>query len=99
MFLPRDKQGCLEFIREGLYHGHPVALLIWRHSRKEFREDNWHWVTITGYEEEREILIWSNCGEREEIPVKSCWMTRLDIISDWSVLKKRIKEFRFLQFI
>ena len=22
------------------------------------------------YDEEREILIWSNCGEREEIPVK-----------------------------
>ena len=70
MFLPRNRQDCLDFIKEGLYHGHPTALLIWRHSRKEFREDNWHWVTITGYDEEREILIWSNCGEREEIPVK-----------------------------
>ena len=33
----------------------------------ELREDNWHWVTITGFDEEEEKLIWSNCGECEEI--------------------------------
>lgn len=69
IFLPKGHETCLSFIKDGLYNGHPVALLIWRHSRKEFREDNWHWVTITGYDEEKNILIWSNCGEREEIPV------------------------------
>ena len=37
-------------------------------SREQaLREDNWHWVTITGFDEEEEKLIWSNCGECEEI--------------------------------
>lgn len=72
LFLPKEKGESLEFILESINHNHPVAFLILRHPAKEFREDNWHWVTITGYDEEKHQLIWSNCGEREEI--------------DWSLL-------------
>lgn len=67
MFLPKTKKQALDFILPALKQGHPVAFLILRHPAYELREDNWHWVTITGFDEEKEKLIWSNCGEREEI--------------------------------
>ena len=56
-----------DFILPSLKEENPVAFLILRHPAYELREDNWHWVTITGFDEEKELLIWSNCGEREEI--------------------------------
>lgn len=67
LFLPKSKKQALDFILPALKEDHPVAFLILRHPVYELREDNWHWVTITGFDEEKEILIWSNCGEREEI--------------------------------
>lgn len=67
MFLPKEKEKALHFICQGIDQNHPIAFLILRHPAKEFREDNWHWVTITGYNGEKKKIIWSNCGEREEI--------------------------------
>ena len=67
LFLPKSKEQALDFILPALKEGHPVAFLILRHPAYELREDNWHWVTITGFDEGEEKLIWSNCGEREEI--------------------------------
>lgn len=67
LFLPKSKEQALDFILPALKEDHPVAFLILRHPAYELREDNWHWVTITGFDEEEEKLIWSNCGEREEI--------------------------------
>lgn len=67
LFLPKTKKEALDFILPALKEGHPVAFLILRHPAYELREDNWHWVTITGFDEEEQKLIWSNCGEREEI--------------------------------
>ena len=65
LFLPKSKEQALDFILPALKEGHPVAFLILRHPAYELREDNWHWVTITGFDEGEEKLIWSNCGERE----------------------------------
>ena len=67
LFLPQSREQALDFILPALKEDHPVAFLILRHPAYELREDNWHWVTITGFDEEEEKLIWSNCGEREEI--------------------------------
>ena len=67
LFLPKSKEQALDFILPSLKEENPVAFLILRHPAYELREDNWHWVTITGFDEEKELLIWSNCGEREEI--------------------------------
>ena len=67
LFLPKSKEQALDFILPALKEDHPVAFLILRHPAHELREDNWHWVTITGFDEEEEKLIWSNCGECEEI--------------------------------
>lgn len=81
LFLPKEKKQILDFIFKGILDGHPVAFLILRHPAKELREDNWHWVTITGFDEEKEQLIWSNCGEREEID----WNMLLDTGSKYYV--------------
>ena len=67
LFLPKERETALKFILQGIDQNHPVAFLILRHPAKELREDNWHWVTITGYDDDKQKLIWSNCGEREEI--------------------------------
>ncbi len=70
MFAPKDPQKSIDFITKAIDEDHPVAFLILRHPAWELREDNWHWVTITGYDSEKELFIWSNCGEREEISWK-----------------------------
>lgn len=67
LFLPKKKEQSLNFILGGLKAGDPIAFLILRHPAGQLREDNWHWVTITGYDEEVHELIWSNCGQREAI--------------------------------
>jgi hypothetical protein len=60
------------FVKESIDGGNPVALLILFHRAHALREDNWHWVTVTGYIEdedhpaEAEIIL-SNCGERQTV--------------------------------
>ena len=58
------------FVKESIDSGNPVALLILFHRAHALREDNWHWVTITGYTEDEndpheDAVILSNCGERQ----------------------------------
>jgi hypothetical protein len=67
-FRSREEGFC--FVRESVDGGDPVALLILFHRAYALREDNWHWVTITGYTEaenhtEDAEVILSNCGERQ----------------------------------
>ncbi len=57
-----------DFITSSIDRGHPVALLILFHRAKELRNDNWHWVTISGYtykNEKLEQIILSNGGRRQ----------------------------------
>lgn len=65
----RSREEGYRFVQESIDSGNPVALLILFHRAHALREDNWHWVTITGYidaehPEEAEIIL-SNCGERQ----------------------------------
>lgn len=55
------------FVRQAVDGGHPVALLILRHSDPEFFEDTWHWVTISGYVDDpvSPKVIYSNFGSRD----------------------------------
>lgn len=57
------------YVKRSIDSGNPVALLILLHRAKELREDNWHWVTITGYEEQegKSNVMISNCGKKEMI--------------------------------
>lgn len=66
-----DKE-AFAFVRESIDTGNPVALLILFHRAHALREDNWHWVTITGYLEDKDDpnemdIILSNCGERQTV--------------------------------
>lgn len=68
----RSREEAFRFVKESIDGGDPVALLILFHRAHALREDNWHWVTITGYREdlthpgEAEIIL-SNCGERQTV--------------------------------
>lgn len=61
-----------QFVKESIDSGNPIALLILFHRAHALREDNWHWVTITGYAEvendpDTAEVILSNCGERQTV--------------------------------
>ncbi|QOX63350.1 hypothetical protein FRZ06_08295 [Anoxybacterium hadale] len=63
-------EDAVAYMKECIDEGHPIALLILFHRAHSLKEDNWHWVTITGYAEDEDGLenlevIMSNCGERQ----------------------------------
>ncbi len=67
-----SREEGFEFVKECIDSGNPVALLILFHRADALREDNWHWVTVTGYTEEEDDpeaaeVILSNCGERQVV--------------------------------
>jgi hypothetical protein len=83
------------FVKESIDSGNPVALLILFHRAPELKEDNWHWVTITGYSEDEnnpdkaEIII-SNCGERQIVKVNKLFEVHRD--NTIRMVSFRIKE-------
>ena len=52
-------------IEQTLQKQEPVALLVLNHNSKDWQENLWHWMTITGYSSEDGIITLSNCGVRE----------------------------------
>lgn len=72
MFHRCDCKERMDFVKEAIAAGNPLAFLILKHRAPEMRENNWHWVTITGWIEDAdgEQVILSNCGEREVYPAK-----------------------------
>lgn len=68
----RDVDEAFSFVKDSIDGGNPVALLILFHRANALKEDNWHWVTITGYAEDendpqKAEIILSNCGERQTV--------------------------------
>ena len=63
-------QKMFDFVRRGIDSQNPLALRILRHRAPELKEDNWHWVTVSGYLDgaDGDQVILSNCGEREVRP-------------------------------
>ncbi len=66
----KTKEEAFQFVKDSIDGGHPVGLLILFHRAPSLKEDNWHWVTITGYEENMDEpndsnVLFSNCGERQ----------------------------------
>lgn len=58
----------IRLVKEAIAAGDPIAFLILRHRAPELREDNWHWVTITGWIEDPQggdKVLFSNCGARD----------------------------------
>ncbi|MHB8130059.1 MAG: C39 family peptidase [Mobilitalea sp.] len=62
---------AFEYVKSSIDAGNPIAVLILFHRAKQLREDNWHWVTITGYivdtDNNETQIIRSNYGKREII--------------------------------
>ncbi len=70
----KDSDEAFSYVKGSIDAGHPVALLILFHRAHALKEDNWHWVTITGYIEDEDNpfdseVILSNCGERQTVNV------------------------------
>ncbi|MDD2190028.1 MAG: hypothetical protein PHV71_01515 [Eubacteriales bacterium] len=66
----KKREEAFAFVKESIDTDNPVALLILFHRSHALIEDNWHWVTITGYIEDKEDfnvneILFSNCGERQ----------------------------------
>ena len=59
----------LEFVRKAIDNGHPVGVLVLSHRAPEMKEDNWHWVCITGYNIDADgaDIIFSDCGDRRVV--------------------------------
>ncbi len=63
-----------KFVKKNIDANQPIALLILLHRAKELKESTWHWVTITGYVDNRDNMgeakiIVSNYGRREMIDI------------------------------
>ena len=62
---------AFQYVKNSIDTGNPIAVLILFHRAKQLREDNWHWITITGYIEDTDKkvtqIIRSNYGKREII--------------------------------
>lgn len=63
----------LDFVIKQLDQHNPVALLILGHGHVSLWEDNWHWVTIFGYQREKNdyFLYISDCGKKKKILAKN----------------------------
>ncbi|WP_283610730.1 hypothetical protein [Faecalispora anaeroviscerum] len=72
LFHRRSCEERMNFLKEAIVKGNPVAFLILKHRAPEMKENNWHWVTITGWSKDAdgEQVILSNCGEREVYPAE-----------------------------
>lgn len=59
----------IKFVKKCIDSQNPVGVLILSHQARELEEDNWHWVCITGYQEENNQMkvIFSDCGARKEV--------------------------------
>lgn len=64
-------QEAFQFVKHSIDAGQPIALLVLFHRAMQLRQDNWHWMTITGYVEATEQnitqIIRSNYGKREVV--------------------------------
>lgn len=56
---------AISFLRERLGFDTPVVILILNHKADELDDIRWHWMTITGYDEESGDIVVSNYGRCE----------------------------------
>ncbi len=55
----------VSFVKQAINSGNPVPFIILLHAEKALENNQWHWMTITGYGEDGESIILSNNGKRE----------------------------------
>ena len=73
-------QEAINFISEALSQRLPIAILVLKHSIKEFEEYTWHWMTITALKQnlkdEKYYITVSTYGEHREIDLDLLWNHR-----------------------
>ncbi len=62
------------FFKQALRHGYLPALLILRNPAKELADLTWHWMAVTGCDDETRTLTVSTYGKRIDIPFDSTWV-------------------------
>lgn len=68
----KSYEHALSFVLKSIDEKHPVGLLILHHRAHELKDDNWHWVCISGYikKESGYDIIFSDCGKRRILDAK-----------------------------
>ncbi len=52
------------FVKECIDDNRPIGLLILTHKAKILEDETWHWMCITGYDDEKHEVIYSSFGKR-----------------------------------
>lgn len=65
------------FVRRSLDKNLPVAYLMLRHQNLKFKDLDWHWFSVTGYELRRGriFLVYHTYGERLLVDFEELWDT------------------------
>ncbi len=71
---PRLSAGvAFGFFKQALLHGYLPALLLLRNPAPELDEFTWHWMAVTGCDDEKRTLTVSTYGKRYELPFDMVW--------------------------
>ena len=78
------------FVREMLEKNLPIACLILFHKKEELKDLNWHWFSVTGYEEiEGEFFVYYHTyGEKHLISLGELWDTGSPVKGGMIALEK-----------
>ncbi len=72
---PKFSKGvAFGFFREALRHGYLPALLMLRNPTPELDEFTWHWMAVTGCDDEKRTLTISTYGQRYDLPFDGVWI-------------------------
>lgn len=65
------------FVQSGLQHGIPLACLVLNHKDRSFKDVEWHWFCVTGWEREADQfrLIVGTYGNRYVLDLNRLWDT------------------------
>lgn len=64
------------FFKQALRHGYLPALLILRNPSPELKDFTWHWMAVTGCDDETRTLTVSSYGQKFEIAFDRAWIQK-----------------------
>ncbi len=64
------------YVKKALEEGYLPALLILRNPARELDDFTWHWMAITGCDEQSKTISIATNGEEHELPFEKVWHQR-----------------------
>ncbi len=61
------------YIKKAVDEGYLPALLILRNPAKELDDFTWHWMAVTGYDDEKKTVFIATNGEEHELAFEKVW--------------------------